>query len=79
MCSCGSPIPSHEIRYENFVPEIPHDQYGHHQRAEGHGIANGVNDVQPIKEMLLRTEKYEGSNLHGNRVTFSGSSKFQGS
>lgn len=50
----------------SFVPEKAHDQDGHHQRAEGHSVANSVNDVQPIKEMLLRTEKYEGSDLHGN-------------
>lgn len=40
-----------------YVPEIPNDQNRHHQGAEGHGIPNRVNEIQPIEELLLQTKK----------------------
>lgn len=42
----------------SLIPEVSNDEDGHQQRAEGHSVANGIHDIQPLKEVLLRTEKY---------------------
>lgn len=34
-------------------PEVADDDDGHQQGAEGHGVADSVHDVEPLKEVLL--------------------------
>lgn len=41
------------FRWNLYLPEIANDQDGHRQGAERHGIANRVNEIQPIEKMLL--------------------------
>lgn len=61
----------HRFRWNLYLPEIANDQDGHRQGAERHGIANRVNEIQPIEKMLLRAKGHtkdpiymEIENLH---------------
>lgn len=46
-------------------PEVANDDDGHQQGAEGHSVADGVHDIEPLEEVLLwrkkeRTRESEG-------------------
>lgn len=49
LAACVEP----RFRWNLYLPEIANDQDGHRQGAERHGIANRVNEIQPIEKMLL--------------------------
>lgn len=36
-----------------LLPEVSNDQDGHQQSTEGHGVPDGVHDIQAIKEVML--------------------------